>query len=171
MHNEYMAKNSIQRYYGNDRAAKVIYGTILIFAYPITQSHNDETSSLTLVTGTFFAAVAIVVAEIYAEILGKTIRNQKKLSKHERLEIQKDSLAIVSVSFWPSFLFFLSHFGLFSVQSVFKLSYLLLLTILVIFSYWSARLSNYSKGGSIVISATVSCIGLLVIILKYTLGH
>ena len=166
-----MHKSTLTRYYGNDKAAKVVYGAILIFAYLITQNHSNNDTALSLVSGTFFAAVAIVLAEIYAEILGKTIRQKKRLSKHQRLEVEQDTLAIMSVSFWPSFLFLLSHLGIFSVQIAFNLSYAFLLTILFIFSYWASRLSEHSKLAAVVTASIVSAVGLIVVFAKYAFGH
>ena len=166
-----MRTTTLAKYYGNDRAAKVVYGAILIFAYLITQNHSNDDTALSLVSGTFFAAVAIVLAEIYAEILGKTIRQKKRLSKHQRLEVVQDSLAIISVSFWPSFLFLLSHLGLFSVQIAFNLSYAFLLKILFIFSYWASRLSEHSKLAAMATACIVSAVGLFVVFAKYALGH
>lgn len=72
-----MESTAFNRYYGNDRAAKVVYGSILIFAYLMTQNHSKNATALSLVSGTFFAAVTIVLAEVYAEILGKTIHQKK----------------------------------------------------------------------------------------------
>lgn len=164
-------KKYLEQYYGNDRATKSIYGAILIFAFLIGQEHNRHDSALPLVFSTLFAAIAIVLAEIYAELLGKTIKHKKALNKKDRLELEQDSLAIISVSLWPSFIFFLSYLGLYSIQSAFILSYILLLTIIFIFSYWANRLSKYTKLKSFLIALAISAIGLFVISLKYSLGH
>ncbi len=121
--------------------------------------------------GTLFAAVAIVLAEVYSEILGKTIRNKRKLSRAERKEIAQDSLAIVSVSFWPSVIFLLSYLGLYSVHSAFNISYSLLLAVLFIFSYWAGRLSKFSRSGALLMAFATSAVGLVVVFAKYALGH
>lgn len=161
----------LQKYYGTDRAAKAIYGVVLIFAYLIGQGHSSEQTSLSLAFGTFFAGVAIVLAEIYAEILGKTIRQKNKLTKNQRKEIEQDSLAIVSVSFWPSLVFALSSLGLYSIQSAFNISYLLCLAALFLFSFWASRLSNFTVFTAAVRATIVVALGVLVVVAKYELGH
>lgn len=166
-----MRKNVIEKYYGNDRATKVIYGAILIFAFLVGQGHSSHYSALPIVFGTFFAAVAIVLAEVYADILGKTIRHKRKLTKAERIEVERDSLAIISVSFWPSVIFALSYAGLFSISTAFTFSYLLLLSVLFAFSYWAGRLSGNTKAKALLFAAATSIIGLLVVTAKYALGH
>jgi hypothetical protein len=160
-----------QKYYGTDRAAKAIYGVVLIFAFLIGQGHDSDKSSLSLVFSTFFAGVAIVLAEIYSEILGKTIRQKNRLSKNQRKEIERDSLAIISVSFWPSLVFACSAIGLFSTQVAFNVSYGLCLAALFLFSFWAARLSNFSTFTAVGRAALIVALGLVVVIAKYELGH
>lgn len=166
-----MKKSTLEKYYGNDRASKVIYGTILIFAYLLTQGHDRGSEAIELVIGTFVAAVAIVLAEIYSEIIGKTIRNKKALSKDERVEVERDSLAIISVSFWPSILFLLSYMDVWSVQTAFILSYTILLGIMFIFSYWANRLSEHSRSKAVITALIISSLGLVIVFAKYAFGH
>ena len=166
-----MKKNFLDSYYGNDRATKVIYGAILIFAFLVGQGHSSQTSAFPIVFGTFFAAIAIVLAEVYADILGKTIRHKRKLTKQERLEVERDSLAIISVSLWPSVIFGLSYLGLFSMHSAFNISYTLLLGVLFGFSYWAGRLSGKTKLRAFTFAIATSLVGLIVVTAKYTLGH
>lgn len=162
---------SFQKYYGTDRAAKAIYGVVLIFAFLIGQSHNGGQTSLSLVFGTFFAGVAIVLAEIYAEILGKTIRQKNRLTKSQRKEIEHDSLAIISVSFWPSLVFACSAIGLFSTQVAFNITYVLCLAALFLFSFWAARLSNFTIVTALGRAAIIVALGVVVVVAKYELGH
>ena len=164
-------KNIFERYYNSDRATKTIYGAILIFAFLIGQYHNTNNSALPVVFGTFFAAVAIVLAEIYSEILGKTIKHKRKLSKNDRHELVNDSLAIISISFWPSGIFMLSYLGLYDTNTAFIISYALLISVLFISSYLANRLSNFSKYKSLLTAILVSFLGVIVVVVKYSLGH
>lgn len=161
----------LQKYYDSDRATKAIYGAILIFAFLIGQEHTRHDSALPLIFSTLFAAIAIVLAEIYSELLGKTIKHKKALTKADRRELERDSLAIISVSLWPSFFFFLSFLGLYSIQSAFILSYILLISTIFAFSYWANRLSKYTKLKSFAIALAISALGLSVILIKYALTH
>lgn len=166
-----MIKEKIKSYYGNDRASKVVYGTILIYAYIISQHYSNHLTAINLISGTFFAAAAIVVAEIYAEIIGKTIKQKKPLTKLQRIEIEKDSFAIISVSLLPCLIFLGSYLGLFGIQVAFNLCYVFLISNLVLFSYWASRLSGYYVKRSLLLAIFVSAIGVLVVFLKYKLSH
>lgn len=166
-----MSKNIIQKYYGNDRASKVVYGTILIYAYLISQHYSNHFTAVSLMVGTFFAALAIVIAEIYSEIIGKTIKQKKPLTKQQRSEIAQDSFAIISVSLWPSFIFLLSYLGLVTTQVAFNISYVFLITTLIVFSYWASRLSGFSVKRSVLTALIISAIGVSVVFIKYFLSH
>lgn len=166
-----MKSRFLTRYYGNNRAAKVIYGTILIFVVLIGLSHSTVTSSITLAITTFVAALSIVFAEVYAEIIGFTVRNKGPLTKEERTEVYEDSFAIASVSFWPSLILLVSGTGLYSTSTALSIGYVFCIIILVSFSYWAARLSNFSIYKSFVIAVITAIIGLCIITLKYQFGH
>jgi len=166
-----MKKNLLEKYYGTDQAAKSIYGIILIFVYIITQSAGEGDAPASLALGTFLAAVAIVLAEIYSEIIGKTIKQKHKLTSKQRIEIEKDSLAIIGVSLWPALFFLLSSFGLYSSNIAFYLSYTYCIVTLFAFSYLAGRLSGFTKYGSLLNGVVTSIIGLAVVIAKYTLDH
>lgn len=166
-----MQKNNISSYYRTDRAAKVIYGAILIFAFLISQDSHSNVTALSAATSTFFAAFAIVLAEIYAEILGKTIKQKKPLTKNQRIEIEQDSLAIISISLWPIIFFMASWAGLFGLQTAFNLSYGFYILILFGFSYWASMLSGNSKVKALITTSIISLLGLIVVLVKYFLGH
>ena len=166
-----MYSRKIEQYFGNERATKAVYGAILLFAYLISISHKAEVSASSIALGTFFAALAIVIAEVYAELIGKTISHKKKLYRKELRTITKDSFAIISVSIWPTVIFLISNVGLFSISTAFNLSFAFLLIVVFIFSYWSFSVRGTRKISAILLSSAVTLLGLAVIIAKYTLGH
>lgn len=167
-----MAKNkNITRYYGNNRASKVIYGAILLFV-TIVGLHSLKTdTAFGLGITTLMTAITIVFAEIYSEIIGERIKNRGKLSSLEKQNIISDSLSIASISIWPSIFFFISMTGLYSVEIAFNLSYLYLLGILLSFCYLASRLSGVGKLRSWLFAGLNVCVGLVVILLKYLASH
>lgn len=166
-----MKQSLLNKYYGNNRAAKVIYGTILIFVFLIGLGHSNITSSVELAIKTFIAALTIVFAEIYSEIIGFTIKNKGPLSRDERKEVYEDSFAIASTSFWPSIILLFSATGIYSVTTALYVGYLFCLVTLVAFSYWAARLGKSSKLKSFMFAFVTAGIGIIIISLKYAFGH
>lgn len=156
----------ISYFYGNDRAAKVIYGSILLFVVILGINYSEDTSAFSLAIMVFISALAIVLAEIYSEILGQRIKQRGKLSRTERSKIIYDTLSIISVSLWPSGIFLLSALGLYALDVAYWLAYGYLLITLFGFSYLAYRLSKMSPTKAIIISIATVGIGLLIIWLK-----
>lgn len=164
-------KNLFQRYYGKDRAAKSIYGAILIYVFVASMHISPNDSYFLAALGIFAAGITIVFAEVYAEIIGMTIKQKGPLTKNQAHEILDDSLAIASVSLVPTIFFILCAIGLFSLNVAFLLSYGYCLSVLLAFSYWASRLSGYSQKRSVIASVITLSIGLVIIGLKFNFGH
>lgn len=161
----------LQKYYGKDRAAKAIYGSILIFVFIAGVHFVSGESALGTALSIVVASITIVFAEVYAEFIGMTIKQRGVLSHKQALEIWEDTLAIASVSLVPACFFVLSNFKIFSISAAFFLSYMYCLSILFVFSYWASRLSGYGKGRSFVAASITLLIGLTIIWLKFMFGH
>lgn len=159
------------QYYGTNRAAKSIYGAILLFVFIAGLKHQVANGAVELAISTFVAAVTIVVAEIYAEIIGARIKHKGKLDRRGRQAIVNDALAITAVSFWPSLIILGSGTGLYSVSTSLTVALTYLLMILLGFSYWANRVSGLSRLRALVWAAIMLGIGLGVIWLKYAFGH
>lgn len=166
-----MKSEFLKKYITGEKATKAIYGSVLIFAFLIGQSQESDSSPLNLVAATVFASVAIVLAEIYSELLGKTIKYKRKLKKPERLELEKDSLTILSIGLYSAMLFLLSYLGLYSLSTAFNLAYSFLLIILFAASYVASRLSNYNKRKSFFVAIITTIVGLITVFTKYLVGH
>lgn len=164
-------KNNLEKYYGNNRASKAIYGALLIFVFIVGMEHSGVTEPLPMALKTFVAAITIVFAEVYAEIIGERIKQKGKLDRKERRAIVDDALAIASVAVWPSLIFLLSGTGLYGAETAFNLAMTFCLGILFIFSYWATRMSGVSKFYSFILASITLVIGLVVIALKYVFGH
>lgn len=167
-----MAKiRTLERYYGNNRAAKAIYGAILIFVFIATVRHAGETGSLNLAFSTFIAAISIVFAEIYAEIIGERIKHKGKVDKTERRVIINDAFAIAGVSIWPSLIFLMSATDLYGIDTAYNLALGYCLLVLAFFSYWANRMSGLRRSSSFVFSVVTVAVGFGIIWLKYLFGH
>lgn len=164
-------ENILQKYYGKDRAAKAIYGSILIFVF-IAGIHlvNGE-SALAVAASILVASLTIVIAEVYSEFIGITIKNKKPLSKKQAREVWDDTVVIASISILPTIFFLISNFNIISIPAAFLLSYIYCMAVLFVFSFWASRLSGFSKKRSILTSLITLFIGLAIILAKYMFGH
>ncbi len=163
--------NDMEKYYGNNRASKAIYGAILLFVFIAGVAHTGGADALPMALKTFIAALTIIFAEIYSEFIGERIKNKGRLSKLERRGIVRDTGAIASVSFWPSIIFLVSGTGLYSIKNAFVFALVYLLAVLLTFSYLAARMSGMSKPRAFLVAAATLAIGGAIIALKYKFGH
>ncbi len=161
----------LARYYGSNHAAKVLYGVILMFGVLIGLSASGTESAAAASLEALIAAVTIIVAEDYAEIIGFTIKNKRALSKSERREIFEDTFAIASFILIPCFILLASKFGLYDLRLAFNISFGYCLIVLYVFSYWAARLSSFSRYKSVFIATITALIGLAIICIKYIVSH
>ncbi|MBP9812979.1 hypothetical protein KBC51_00880 [Candidatus Saccharibacteria bacterium] len=158
-------------YYKTNRASKFIYGIILMFAFLISQSHEQNTSVMLLAFLALVASFSFAFAEIYSEMLGSYIKNRGRAKKTERQEIVNDSLAMMSTGVIVSTIFILSWLELYTQRTAFKLSYAVLLGLLFLFSFWAYRLVGFSVLKAIVIASFSVALGIFVVLLKYNFGH
>lgn len=165
-----MYKNLSDRYLGGARSTKAVYGIILITAALIGLQFH-ETDPLTLAAKTFFAALVIVLAEAYSEMLGEKIRRKHELSRRERREIIGDATVIASVALYPVVIFLLSAMGVFSVAVAFDICFVLAIVGLATFGYLASRAAGSAKYAAIWSASIAAIVGTAVILVKYMSGH
>lgn len=155
---------------GGERASKAIYGIILISVTLIGLKAHD-TDPMAIAVKIFVAAMAIVVAEVYSEILGESIRHQKALNSEERRTIVYNAMAIATVSLYPIIVFLLSKLGLYSVDTAFTIALVLNMLGLAAFGYYAIKSSGATKHQALVKGSILAGIGLIIVIAKFTVGH
>lgn len=163
--------SSLKKYYGNNHAAKVIYGIILMFGALVGLAASGPSSELATALKAFIAALTIIVAEDYAEIIGFTIKHKRALSKQERSDIFADTFAIATFTLTPSVILLASATGLYTLTTAFNLAFGYCLLVLFMFSYWAGRLSNYSKQKALLIAILTAGLGMIIILMKYEFSH
>lgn len=166
-----MADQTHQVYYGTNRAAKAIYGAILLFVFIAGLKHQTGSTPTELAGSTFIAAITIVVAEIYSEIIGERIKSKGVLNRPKRRAIINDAFAIAGVSIWPSIIMLGSATGLYTTGTAITVALAYLLAILLGFSYWANRETGLSRLRSLIWGLATLGVGVGVIWLKYAFGH
>ena len=162
--------NFLRHYFGDEHAAKVLYGVILLFVALFGLDANRLDSGYLAATETFIAILAIIIAEDYAELIGFTIKNKRTLSRQERNEIFEDTFAIATFCLPPVFILLLSESGLYKLDTAFNYTFIYCILVIFVFSYWASKLSNLSRLRSIVTASIIASIGLALVYLKSTFG-
>ena len=91
-------------------APKVIYGTVLMFAVLMGIQSSKPTSAGLAAVEALIAAITIIIAEDYAELIGFTIKNKGPLSVLQKRAIFNDTLTLATFSFTPSLILLASAF-------------------------------------------------------------
>lgn len=158
------------RYIEGAHSAKAVYGIILITASLLGfQLHPESAFHIALMV--FLAGMVIVLAEVYADFVGERIQLHKELNRVTRYKVLDDSWVIGSVALYPSIVFILSGFGLWTVDRAYSICFALGLAALAGFGYVSWRAAGESKRSSLLKAIVMTGIGATVIIIKYTFGH
>lgn len=152
------------------RSSKAVYGIILVTAVVIGSGKHDA-EPLNIALKVLFAAIVIVLAEVYSEYLGEKIKRKRALSKSDKKNIVYDASAIFVVSLYPAFIFILSSLGLYSTELAFKITYVMSLIGLGVFGYIASIYAGDSRFVSARRALIAALIGLAVILLKYAFGH
>ncbi len=159
------------KYFGNTRAAKAIYGIILSFVLLYGLDHLGINDPLSVAIKLIFGALSITIAEIYAETVGERIAKQRKLDRKEKKQIIDDAMAIVSVSVVPVIFFVIAELNIISVQTAFILGYIYYLLSLFIFNFYAGLLSRAKTKNAFLFALISTVFGVFAIALKYAFGH
>ena len=160
----------MNQHYGNQHAAKVLYGTILLFVTLVGLDASGVSTGHIAALDVTIAALAIIIAEDYAELIGFTIKNKRALNKQERRDIFDDTVAVATFCLVPIVILLVSESGLYSVATAFNYTFLYCVSVLFVFSYWAARLSGYRKLRALITALITASIGLTIIYIKYSFG-
>ena len=163
-------RNPINRYYGNHRTAKAVYGIILITVLLVGLSHKGR-SVIEIQIMLLIGAITIVFAEVYSEYLGETINKKRHLERAERRQLWSDTLAIASVSFIPSVILLLALLRITSLEAAIYISYGVLIGGLGFFGYLSSKARGQKFLRALLVGIFSGLIGLIIIVLKYKFTH
>jgi hypothetical protein len=159
------------KYFGNTRAAKAIYGIILTFVLLYGLDHLGMQDAASIAIKLLLGAVSITVAEIYAETVGERISKKRKLHRSEKKQITEDAMAIISVTMLPVVFFLMAAIDIISVNAAYALGYSYYLLALFAFNYYAGVLSKASKRNAFLFALVSTVIGVLAISIKYAFGH
>ena len=158
------------RYFNGNKAAKATYGIILITVMLIGLQHMNQ-GIIHILQTLFFGGLTIVFAEIYAEVLGETIKNKGVLTKQEKRNIRRDTFVISTVSLYPIFIFLFAFLNIITEDLAFKISFGGLLLALTFFGYIASFVSGKTRGKSILRGLLIGFVGFIIILLKYFSSH
>lgn len=153
------------------RAAKIVYGIIIVLVVIITlEDHPPAPLNATL--SILGAAFAVALAEFYSDMVGQRIHKRDHLSWTERREVATSVGAVVIGALIPLPFFLIAGLGLITSLQAFLFAKWALIALLAAYGYAAAALSGSSRFWAIFYALLAGAIGTAVVLAKYYLsGH
>lgn len=152
------------------RAAKVIYGTIIVLVVIVTLEDHPP-GALAAIGSVLGAGVAVAIAEFYSELIGLRIHEKRRLTRTEIHGIATSVSAVLFGALLPLPVLLLALFDVFTVESALALDKWILVGLLVFYGYGAATLSGTGKVWATFMALLAGTIGIAVVLIKAALSH
>jgi hypothetical protein len=152
------------------KVSKTIYGTIIILVMIVTLEDHPP-SPLGVAATVVLTGLGVALAELFSDLIGKSIEERHSLTRAERREVFIDISAVMTGAWLPLPFIILALFGVFSIDYAIDLSKWTLVGVLMFYGYVASRLSGHSLLRSSIFAISASLIGILIVLFKQTVGH
>jgi hypothetical protein len=151
------------------RAARAVYGTIIAVAVIVVldDGHTEADEAIIAVLG---ATIAASLAETYADYLATVIRQRRHLARPELVQAATDSALGTLAALLTLAPFILVELGWIETQTAFDLAPWIGLALIGGYSLFANRIAGLPTRRSMLITASMLAIGLILIALK-SLAH
>lgn len=155
----------IKSHLGSRQVARVVYGAIIGLALIVALERHPPAAGSMIATlmGT---AVAVGLAELYAEIVGIETRERHRVRRDQLGELRDDSLAVGFGVAFPVVFFLLAAFGAIDVDTAFDLAEWTGLGLIGFYGFVAARYSGAPVSRALIQGAGAAAIGAALIAFK-----
>lgn len=149
-------------------AVRAIYGAIIGLALVVALGQHPPSAAQTIgaVVGT---ALAVGLAEIYSEFVGKEARERRPLQWRELGHLARDAVAVVLGAGFPAVFFILAAAGVMELDTAFTVAKWSGFALICFYAFFAARLTGSGNGRALVHAAALGLIGGALIALKAVL--
>jgi VIT1/CCC1 family predicted Fe2+/Mn2+ transporter len=159
------ARRFVAAHPGTGSVARVIYGAIIGLALVVALEHHPPDPLPTAVT-IFGASLAVGLAELYSEWIGRGAREGHDLTPDERRELYVETVAVTCGAGFPAVFFVLAAVGLLEQASAFTLAKWTGLGLICVYGFAGARLAGASVARALLDASVVGAIAAALIALK-----
>lgn len=158
------------RFFTAARASHAVYGSIVVLAV-VTGLDDASASAREAFVATVGAAIAVVLAEIYADMIGTTIRERRPPNRLEWHEFVIDVGFGFGAACGPAFFFVFARLDAMSVHTAFTVAEWTGVGVLWLYSLVASRAAGQGLVRAIVWSAILTGCGIGLVELKKFAGH
>jgi hypothetical protein len=147
------------------QVSRVIYGSIIGLALVVALEHDPPRPGV--MVGTLLGtAVAVGLAELYSEIVGREVRTRRRVARAHVGEIAADVGGVAIGIAFPAIFFLLSVTGAMEVETAFTLAKWSGLALIGGYGFLAARLAGASVPAALLQAAAIALVGAFLIVLK-----
>jgi hypothetical protein len=155
----------IEEHLESNQVARVIYGAIIGLALVVALEKHPPTAGV--MVGTLLGtAVAVGLAELYAEVIGAEVRTHRRVARDHFGEIATDVGAVVLGVGFPAVFFLLAAVGAMEVDTAFTFAKWTGLGLIAFYGFAAAKLAGAKLTTALIQATAVALIGAFLIVLK-----
>jgi hypothetical protein len=155
----------VEDHLGSTQVSRVIYGSIIGLALVVALEHDPPRPAV--MVGTLVGtALAVGLAELYSEIVGREVRTRQRVARAHVGEIAADVGGVAFGIAFPAIFFLLSVADAMEVETAFTLAKWTGLALIGLYGFSAARLAGATLFAALVQALAIALIGAFLIGLK-----
>jgi hypothetical protein len=158
------------RFFTADRAGHAVYGSIIVLAV-ITGLDEVSASAREAFVGIVGAALAVALSEMYADMIGETIRERRPPTRAEWREFIIDMCFGFGAASFPSLFFLLAWLGVMKLSNAFVLAEWVGVGVLWLYVLVASRAAGLGFARALVWAGALTVCGIGLVELKKLAGH
>jgi VIT1/CCC1 family predicted Fe2+/Mn2+ transporter len=155
----------IRSHLGSTQVARVVYGAIIGLALIVALQKHPPAAG-TMIASLMGTAVAVGLAELYAEVVGIETRERHRVRREQVGELIDDSLAVAFGVAFPAVFFVLAAAGALKLDTAFTLAKWTGLALIGFYGFVAARFAGAPLSRALVQGLGVGAIGAALIAFK-----
>jgi hypothetical protein len=155
----------VEDHLGSTQVSRVIYGSIIGLALVVALEHDPPRPAV--MVGTLVGtALAVGLAELYSEVVGREIRTRQRVGRAHLGEIAADVGGVAFGIAFPAIFFLLSVADAMEVETAFALAKWSGLALIGLYGFSAARLAGATLFAALVQAVAIALVGAFLIGLK-----
>jgi hypothetical protein len=155
----------IKAHLGSRQVARVVYGAIIGLALIVALQKHPPAAG-TMIASLMGTAVAVGLAELYAEIVGIETSERHRIRRDQLGELRDDSLAVAFGVAFPAVFFLFAAAGAIGVDTAFTLAKWTGLALIAFYGFVAARFAGATVSRALAQGAGAAAIGAALIAFK-----
>ena len=153
-----------------ERGRHAVYGSVIVLAVIVALDGTDVRPREVLAS-VLGAAIATVLAELYADYLAATIRAGRRPSAAERRERIGNAALGLLAAVLPAIFFLLAMLGAIELEAAFAAATWTGVGVVGFYAFVANRISGAGIGYSLAIGAAFTALGAVLVLLKALVSH